>query len=625
MALPRDRAPKQLPERDLDTFNRRLCVVRFAAVAVLVVATLVAYSGEFGDPRESALIALAGALALVSLVGLRVDASRTSLGFLRAQLLGDVVGITIGIALAGRGGVGSHTLRLLYAMAIVPASLISVRLGLEVALASSAGSIALLALERGLSLATLGRLDGFLPPLVFVVLAEQAFFFGKFVERKSRLLSNLADRLKESHSQVAAEGRLAAELAEAARKLSATLELPEPLAMVSETIRTRLLADWSAIFVVDELKETFVLRSLSSAATDGADVNRSEFRFSSWPAVAQLREHRAVLLSGQQARRLPHLFTMDRPLATALLAGLYRNETLVGFVAVGYSTPLVAAREWAVDLLTGIAEHTAIVLQNACLLEEIRAASELKSEFIGAVSHELRSPLNVILGYLEMTLDEALGPLTPEQSDSLARVHRYAHALLEMISALLDLNRFEAGRMPLQSEPVSLEALLRELGEQIPDAWRKQGVELSFDCEAGLPVVETDRAKLKTVVRNLVHNALKFTERGSVRVRAGTGPAGHLLISVADTGRGIPDAARDYIFDMFRQVPGSGGGGVGLGLHIVRRFVEVIGGAVQVESTVGRGSRFTIVLPRTLPVAPAAEAEPEAAIALGHGELRSVA
>jgi len=506
MALPRDRAPKQLPERDLDAFNRRLCVVRFAAVAVLVAATLVAYSGELGDPRESALIALAGALALVSLVGLRVDASRTSLGFLRAQLLADVVGITVGIALMGNGG-GAHTLRLLYAMAIVPASLISVQLGLEMAFASSAGSLVLLALERGLSIDALRSLDGFLPPLVFIVLAEQAFFFGKFVERKSRLLSNLADRLKESHSQVAAEGRLAAELAEAARKLSATLELPEPLAMVSETIRTRLLADWSAIFVVDELKETFVLRSLSSAATDEADVNRSEFRFSSWPAVGELREHRAVLLSGQQARRLPHLFTMDKPLATALLAGLYRNETLVGFVAVGYSTPLVAAREWAVDLLTGIAEHTAIVLQNACLLEEIRAASELKSEFIGAVSHELRSPLNVILGYLEMTLDEALGPLTPEQSDSLARVHRYAHALLEMISALLDLNRFEAGRMPLQSEPVSLEALLREVGEQIPDAWRKQGVELSFDCEPGLPIVETDRAKLKTVVRNLVHNA----------------------------------------------------------------------------------------------------------------------
>jgi signal transduction histidine kinase len=109
--------------------------------------------------------------------------------------------------------------------------------------------------------------------------------------------------------------------------------------------------------------------------------------------------------------------------------------------------------------------------------------------------------------------------------------------------------------------------------------------------------VETDPGKLKTVIRNLLHNALKFTAEGSVTVSADVTPAGAVTISVTDTGRGIPSDAMGYIFDMFRQAPGAGGGGVGLGLHLVRRLLDVLGGRITVESQVGRGSCFTILLP----------------------------
>jgi signal transduction histidine kinase len=233
----------------------------------------------------------------------------------------------------------------------------------------------------------------------------------------------------------------------------------------------------------------------------------------------------------------------------------------------------------------------------AALADEVRAASALKTEFVGAVSHELRSPLNVILGYLEMALDGALGPVTPELEAALRSTRHQSHALLEMITALLDLNRFESGRVPVERAPVSIGPLLTEVAEQLQESWRRPGVVVRVASGESLPVLETDRGKVKTVLRNLLHNALKFTQRGEVRIGAHVTPRGDVALTVEDTGCGIPEEALGYIFDMFRQVPGSSGAGVGLGLHIVRRLVDALGGTITVKSRVGVGSCFTVTLP----------------------------
>jgi signal transduction histidine kinase len=169
--------------------------------------------------------------------------------------------------------------------------------------------------------------------------------------------------------------------------------------------------------------------------------------------------------------------------------------------------------------------------------------------------------------------------------------------LLEMITALLDLNRLEAGRLPINPEPVEIHELLTELLEQLPAAWRRPGVTLRVDAPPWLPVLLTDRGKLKTILRNLVHNALKFTPSGDVLLAAASSGDGGVAFTVRDTGVGIPTDAMPYVFEMFRQVPGTGGGGVGLGLHIVRRFVAALGGAVEVTSTVGVGTSFVVTLP----------------------------
>jgi len=221
----------------------------------------------------------------------------------------------------------------------------------------------------------------------------------------------------------------------------------------------------------------------------------------------------------------------------------------------------------------------------------------MKSGFVGPGAHGFRGPLNVMLGYLAMTLEGAFGPVTPEQVHALRRTREQSMALLEMITALLDMNRLEAGRLPVQRARVSVAQLLEEICQQVPESWRRPEVQLRRAIAPDLPGIETDAGKLKTVVRNLLHNACKFTERGHVTLGAGLTPEGDLAITVADTGCGIPPDAIQYVFDMFRQVPGSGGGGVGLGLHLVRRLLNVLGGTVSVASAVGEGTCFTVTLP----------------------------
>src|SRR5207249_1089367 len=143
-------------------------------------------------------------------------------------------------------------------------------------------------------------------------------------------------------------------------------------------------------------------------------------------------------------------------------------------------------------------------------LEEVRQASALKSEFVGAISHELRSPLNVILGYLEMALDGGLGAIEPELEDALRRSRRQSIELLELITALLDLNRLEAGRLPVHRASVGMADLLRSVFQQLPENWGRADVEMRLDLAGDLRMIETDAHKVKTVVRNLIHNALKF-------------------------------------------------------------------------------------------------------------------
>jgi signal transduction histidine kinase len=252
-------------------------------------------------------------------------------------------------------------------------------------------------------------------------------------------------------------------------------------------------------------------------------------------------------------------------------------------------------------LMWGIAHQAVAGIQNGRLVQNLRAANGLKSEFIGTMSHELRTPLNAIIGYNELLAEGQFGPVTEEQRAICAKVLDYSRQLLELIQATLDVSRMESGALPVTLAPVEIAGLLQELAGQVPETWVKPNVRLEFEVQPGIPTVQTDYAKLKMVIRNLVHNALKFTDTGSVRVEARLEPDGSAVsVAVADSGIGISTEAQAIIFDMFRQVDGSDRrrhDGVGLGLYIVRRLTVLLGGTITVESEPGRGSRFCVRLP----------------------------
>jgi signal transduction histidine kinase len=244
-----------------------------------------------------------------------------------------------------------------------------------------------------------------------------------------------------------------------------------------------------------------------------------------------------------------------------------------------------------------------LALANSRLIAELARASRLKSEFVSTMSHELRTPLNVILGYAEMAREPSLDEA--ERADNLRRIEQAARDLLDLIESTLEVGRIDAGRDVVRLEAIRLRDFLADLGEACRRLPRRSAVRFSWPDDVADCVVTTDPRKLIVVVRNLVGNALKFTEHGEVRVAVDVSDEA-VVLAVSDTGIGIRREDQASIFEMFRQADGSDTrrfGGTGLGLYIVRRFVDQLNGRIALESAPGCGATFTITLPRRMPPA----------------------
>ncbi len=234
------------------------------------------------------------------------------------------------------------------------------------------------------------------------------------------------------------------------------------------------------------------------------------------------------------------------------------------------------------------------------------AASRAKSTFLANMSHELRTPLNAIIGYSELIREELDAGECYTISADLGHVENSAHHLLDLIQDTLDLSKIEAGKMELTVESFDLGALLRAIASTVEPLMRDRSNRLSVTIADDLGTCNSDRTKCRQIFYNLLSNAAKFTENGSIKLRAHADEGGQdLLIEVEDSGIGIPVAKLPVIFGAFTQADNSTSrdyGGTGLGLTISRHFAEMLGGALTVTSIVGEGSIFTVRLPRQAPI-----------------------
>jgi two-component system, OmpR family, sensor histidine kinase VicK len=260
-----------------------------------------------------------------------------------------------------------------------------------------------------------------------------------------------------------------------------------------------------------------------------------------------------------------------------------------------------------IDFLTTLAGQASVAISNSLLYEqsrkqatELEISNKIKDEFLSVTSHELRTPVNLILGYTTMITEGILGDISSDQKHALDKVANHTNDLLSMINDMLYATSLEAKIMEPEIEDFDLVEFLHSLKGSYSILLDKQ-IELNWSYPADLPKMKSDKRKLKQIFQNLISNAIKFTEQGKVTISARHEPqSGEVQFIVADTGVGIPDQMRSIIFEKFRQGDGSDTrayGGVGLGLYIVKNFVELLDGRIEVESEEGKGSTFVVTLP----------------------------
>ena len=240
----------------------------------------------------------------------------------------------------------------------------------------------------------------------------------------------------------------------------------------------------------------------------------------------------------------------------------------------------------------------------ALAVERLTEADRVKSNFLATVSHELRTPLTSVIGYSEMLLEGVAGPLNEEQREYVRTVMEKGDQLLQLITGILDISRVEAGQMKFERLPFDLAEVVSVALSTVAPHARQRKLKLSCTVPDDLPRLLGDRDKIRQVLLNLLGNAVKFTpEGGAIDIGAkevAEGPARMVRVSVRDTGIGVPREHHHRVFDPFFQVDNTSTreyGGTGLGLNIVRRFIEAHGGRVWVESELGAGATFHFTLP----------------------------
>jgi signal transduction histidine kinase len=397
--------------------------------------------------------------------------------------------------------------------------------------------------------------------------------------------------------------------------VSRSLNLEMVLNEAIEKMIEKLNFDAAWIYILDPSGEELSLKAYRGL---GEDVARSIVRRNRSAGVTgKIFEtgERLVFEDFQNDTRYKNLSARRKigSLGFASAAGfpIKANERVIGVLHLANK----AVRHFAADelqLIESIAQEIGVGAENARLFEqvnqktaelgqmnqELQEANQAKDEFLSVMSHELRTPLNVITGYAEVLGQGVLGEIQREQMHAVKTISFQSRELLRMINEILQVGSIEAGKVKANCQDVNMSAFLVELRSGY-EILSKKEISLRWNIPSSLPIVSTDGEKLKHVLQNLINNAIKFTENGSVTVSTKYVSTA-IEFKVKDTGIGIPQDMIPSIFQMFRQLDSSSTrsyGGSGVGLYIVKKFVDLLDGKIEVESVLGEGSTFTVTLP----------------------------
>ncbi|HAP43725.1 MAG: hypothetical protein A2087_13715 [Spirochaetes bacterium GWD1_61_31] len=413
----------------------------------------------------------------------------------------------------------------------------------------------------------------------------------------------------------------ASALAEIGREVSASLNPETVLERIVDLAHPLLSSDTSAVFVGDQTTNMLVAVSVSG---HGHRISRGN-RIASGVGLIG----RAYIEGCVNVDNGGHVFGQQGTEKLMTIPLMAKNRIL-GVLASWRSPEEAPFTRRDIQFAENIARQTSVALHNARLYQaaeksrqEAEVANKLKSQFLANMSHELRTPLNSIINFAFLIRQEMTSEQFDGQFDMLSRIEESGRHLLSLINDVLDLAKIEAGRMDLYLEDFAIDELIKGVMLTAQGLIKDKPIELQVVLPAQLPAVRADRTRLRQVLLNLVSNAAKFTERGSITVRAQP-KAGFIEVHIIDTGIGMRQAEIPHAFDEFVQLDGGPArlsGGTGLGLPISRRFVEMQGGKLNARSSPGQGSDFSFTIPLAKPsesvtagaAAPAVEAAAGAA------------
>jgi PAS domain S-box-containing protein len=406
---------------------------------------------------------------------------------------------------------------------------------------------------------------------------------------------------KRSHARLREEADISAALARVASQLISALDQPLLLDRLCELTAEVLGSDASHTLLWQPSKNAFVpVASYGSTkeereAARFVQISRDLLK----DLFAQFEAEDVAVAGAVSDQELGLGLRQGTLLPPYLCMALRRGDEFIGVQVAWWRTPPPPLNRRQRRIARGVSQLASLALENARLMAELNEANDIKSDFVATMSHELRTPLSVIIGYADLLIDGTVGNLTGEQADMLRRMRRNAFDLIELISSTLDLSRLQRGHVELSLERTTLADLGGQVAEEAHTQHDKPGVSMECRIPADLPTVYTDAPKLKLILRNLLLNALKFTNEGSVTLTAAARDGGVECV-VSDTGVGIAPELLPVIFEPFRQLAAGRDrrhGGFGLGLYIVKRMVELLEGRIDVASEVGRGTVFRVWIP----------------------------